>query len=165
MKMELSIRERLTLMAIIPKQGNMATYRSIQSLRDQLGFNEQELIKWEPTICYDTQHPCPRCQGEEWKQILFAPILRCTGCDFQVGIGEPGAMVWRTLDAEGSPVSDLADVEFGEAGVGMIVDTLKLFEKNEEIDDDTAPLYEKFVEGPEQQEQPTGETAPESEPT
>jgi len=146
MKMELSVRERLTLSAVIPKQGDIVTYRLILGLREAIGFSESELIRWMPTLCYDISQGCPRCKGTEWETIPFALIQKCRACDFLAGIGEPGGMVWRTLDEEGQPISETAELEFGEAGLGLIIDTLNLFNTNSELDDDTAPLYVKFVE-------------------
>lgn len=149
MKMELSVKERLVLENILPKQGSVVTYRLIESLRGVIGFSESELVRWVPTICYDISLGCPRCKGMEWKSLPFAPIQRCDGeegCGFLAGIGPPGATAWRSLDEEGQSISDIAEVEFGEAGLALIADTLRLFDKNEEINEDLEPLYAKFVE-------------------
>lgn len=146
MVMELSVSERLTLSGVIPKQGSIINYRLILALREAVSFSEEELIRWVPTQCFDISQGCPRCKGTEWENIKFAPIQKCAGCGFMVGIGPPGATAWRTLDEKGEPVSEVAEVEFSEAGLALIVDTLNLFDKNEEIDDNIAPLYVKFVE-------------------
>ena len=148
--MELSVKERLVLAVILPKQGDIITYRFIQSLKITIGFSEQELVKWMPTICYDLSKGCPRCGETKWEQIApFTPVQKCLGCGFRSGVGVPGSQVWRTLDEKGNAIGETAEVEFGEAGFELIANTLNLFNKNKELNEDTVPLYEKFVEGKE----------------
>ena len=146
MKMELSVKERLVLSSVIPKQGDIVTYRLILILREAISFSEEEIVKWMPVLCFDLSKGCPRCGAKEWETIPFYSAKKCKGCDFLVGSGEPGQMTWRSLDDEGQPIGDTAEIEFGEAGLNLIADTLRLFNKNSELDDDTAPLYVKFVE-------------------
>ena len=52
----------------------------------------------------------------------------------------------RPFHDEGQPISDVAEIEFGAAEIELIQDALRLYDKNEEINDETAPLYIKFVE-------------------
>lgn len=46
MKQKLHIAERLTLLKILPKEGNFLTLKSIRKLRESLSLNEQELKKY-----------------------------------------------------------------------------------------------------------------------
>lgn len=147
MKMELSVSERLTLLNVIPKQGNIVTYRLILALREALSFSEDEITRWMPTICYDLSSGCPRCKGVEWEQpIPFYSVKKCSVCGFMAAAGPPGSTMWRTLDEAGSKISEITSIEFSEAGMDLITDTLNLFNKNDELDDMTAPLYIKFIE-------------------
>lgn len=148
MKMELSVSERLSLLSILPQQGNIVTYRLILGLRGMLSLSETEIVKLMPTYCHDISKGCPLCGGTEWEDIPFAPMKKCKGegCNFRAGIGQPESMVWRSLDDEGQPVSDIADMEFGEAGMQLFVETLTMLNAKEQLNDNTAPLYIKFVE-------------------
>ncbi len=72
--------------------------------------------------------------------------LQCVNCGWQVGLGPPACLVWRTLDSDGAPLKDGArDIDFSEAAVDIFIDSLKLFELKEELDEYTLPLYQKFV--------------------
>ena len=149
MMMELSVEERLNLLIIIPKQGSMATMRLIRTLRNLIDFSDEEHVKWTLKPSFDISKGCPRCPDEEvaWLSLPHAPLLtRCSRCGFITGLGPPGSTVWRTLDEDGNELDQTADIEFGEAGMELIRDTLELFNTKDEIDDNTFPLYVKFVE-------------------
>jgi len=45
--MVLSAKERITLLGILPGQGNFRTLSAVQKLRDNLIFTEQEAKTWE----------------------------------------------------------------------------------------------------------------------
>ena len=45
--MDLTIMERLTLLSVLPEQGNLATLRIVRKLREDLSFTEKELIEYD----------------------------------------------------------------------------------------------------------------------
>ena len=45
--MELSINERLLILSILPKEGNILTLRIVRDLAREVGFSEEELKDWE----------------------------------------------------------------------------------------------------------------------
>jgi hypothetical protein len=47
--MELNIAERLTLLGILPKEGNFLTLKILRKLREELSFSEEELKKYQIT--------------------------------------------------------------------------------------------------------------------
>jgi len=47
--MKLNVLERLTLLGILPKEGNFVTLKVLKSLKDNLGLSEEELKKFEVT--------------------------------------------------------------------------------------------------------------------
>jgi hypothetical protein len=63
--MELSVFERLVLLNILPKEGNVVTVRIIHDLRNRLGFTEEELEKIQFTS---------NEKGTSWKQNVNAEI-------------------------------------------------------------------------------------------
>lgn len=60
MNIELTVTERLGLLALLPREGNLTTVRIVQQLRMELGFDEEEhkllqfqegddgLLRWNP---------------------------------------------------------------------------------------------------------------------
>jgi hypothetical protein len=44
--MELNIAERLTLLGILPKEGNFVTLKILRQLREELSFSEEEMKKY-----------------------------------------------------------------------------------------------------------------------
>jgi len=46
-EVHLNIVERIHLYGILPKEGNIATMKSIKTLRESLGFSDQENKDWE----------------------------------------------------------------------------------------------------------------------
>jgi len=47
--MKLNVLERLTLLGILPKEGNFVTLKVLRSLKENLGLSEEELKKFEVT--------------------------------------------------------------------------------------------------------------------
>jgi len=46
MKISLNILERILLMGILPAEDNIVTIRVVRKLKEDIGFSEEELIKW-----------------------------------------------------------------------------------------------------------------------
>lgn len=47
--MELTVKERLVLLNVIPKEGDFVTLKVVRKLREALSFNEEEIEKWQFT--------------------------------------------------------------------------------------------------------------------
>ena len=47
MKIELNLPERLNLLGILPKEGNIVTMRSVRKLLDTLALKDEEIKEWE----------------------------------------------------------------------------------------------------------------------
>lgn len=47
MKTGLNVAERLTLMGILPKEGNFVTLRMIRTLADKVGISAKEMVDFE----------------------------------------------------------------------------------------------------------------------
>ena len=45
--MELSIKERINLLSIIPKEGNIVTLKVLRKLQEDLGFSEEEIKEYK----------------------------------------------------------------------------------------------------------------------
>jgi hypothetical protein len=64
--MTLSVKERILLLGILPKEGNIATLRIVGNLRSALSFSEEDhakfglriegdQIKWDPSVEQDAE--------------------------------------------------------------------------------------------------------------
>lgn len=47
MKIGLNVAERLTLMGLLPKEGNFVTLKIIRNLSEKVGISQEEYIKFE----------------------------------------------------------------------------------------------------------------------
>ena len=45
--MELSVRERLVLLSVLPQEGNFITLKVVRQLREALSFSEEELKQYQ----------------------------------------------------------------------------------------------------------------------
>jgi len=168
---KLTIDERLTLLGILPRQGNIVTHRLVQSLGNTLGFTDEEVSLFQPTTCGNINHGCPACGFKGFDPIPHLPAVKCLKCGMEVGLGPAGAVVWRARDAEGNELGDGSrDIDLSEAAVRLIVNTLKILNVTPVINKETGAktadgsltsetmaLYLKFVPEDEQQ---TDETTP-----
>jgi len=174
-EVKLTIDERLTLQGILPKQGNIVTHRVIQSLRDTLGFTDEEVAVFQPTLCANINRGCVVCGGKGFDEIPHLPAVKCMNCGMEYGLGPPGGVVWRARDREGNELGDGSrDIDLSEAAVRLIVNTLKILNvtpatgengnqtADGSLDAQTVPLYLKFVPEDEQQTEDTTPAAVEA---
>lgn len=52
--MNLSVRDRLVTLTVLPKEGNYATLKILTTLRLSLSFTEEEIKGWGLTVCPET---------------------------------------------------------------------------------------------------------------
>ncbi len=167
--MDLNIAERLTLQGILPSQGNIITHRLVGSLRHTLGFTDEEVTTFQPTMSSNVNRGCVVCKGKGFDPIPHLPAVKCLECGMEYGLGPPGTVVWRALDRDGSELGDGSrDIDLSEAAVRLIVNTLNILNvtpaRDKEtgaviadgsLDAQTVPLYLKFVPEDEQQTEDT----------
>ncbi len=163
--MELNIAKRLVLMGILPNQGNVLTHRLIGSLKETLGFTDEEIVRFQPTVCGNINQGCV-CGSKGFDPIPHLPAVKCLKCGREVGLGSPGDVVWRTRDCEGNELGDGSrDIDLSEAAVRLIVNQLKILNASPVIDRETGvvtaeggltpetlALYLMFVPEDEQQQ-------------
>lgn len=56
MKVELNVAERLTLMSVLPREGNFVTLKVLRETNDKLGLSEEELKFYEVEQDEDKVH-------------------------------------------------------------------------------------------------------------
>lgn len=139
-KMELNVLERFGLLGILPKEGSFLNLKLVRLVREELSFTEAEnkalqfrtvnqMILWN-SICLTN-----KATGE----IVKAPndVL------VQMAQKDPDAF-------EVAPACPNKEILFGETIEGLIVKALKDLDKSEKITEDHYSLYEKFMEGHEE---------------
>jgi len=174
--MELNIAERLTLQGILPTQGNIITHRLVGSLRHTLGFTDEEVTTFQPTMSSNVNRGCVVCKGKGFDPIPHLPAVKCLECGMEYGLGPPGCVVWRAKDKEGNELGDgRRDIDLSEAAVRLIVNSLKILDLTPARDKETGAviadgcltpetfaLYLKFVPEDEQQTEDTTPAAVEA---
>jgi hypothetical protein len=121
-KVELDVLERMTLMSILPKEGTFLNLKLLRVIREELSFTE-----------------------EENKALQFRQIVQ----------GDQQMVGWNTttVDPETSEqrlACPPKEFVFGEVVEGLIVKALTDLDKAEKITADHYSLYEKFMEGHEE---------------
>ena len=117
--MQLTVFERLTLLNILPREGNFLTLKIIREMREGLSFSEEE-------------HKVLQFKKAGDKVILE---------DGTEGVVPEGKVVWNMA-------GDLVkDVGFGEKATDIVVERLKALDKEKKLTDAHFSLYEKFVLG------------------
>jgi hypothetical protein len=117
--MQLTVFERLTLLNILPREGNFLTLKILREMRENLSFSE-----------------------EEHKMLQFKNAGDKVKEDSDEVVPE-GKVLWNMA---GDVVKD---VGFGEKATDIIVERLKTLDKEKKLTDAHFSLYEKFVLGKE----------------
>lgn len=115
--MELSVYERLILLNILPKEGDITTLRIVRTLRENLSFTESE----HKVLCF--KNP-----GETY--------IDNNGQERAVPIGQ---VVWN--QAAAIPT----DIAIGEKAFDIIVAALKRLNSERRLHESHLDLYERFV--------------------
>ncbi len=172
--MELTLTERLTLSGILPNQGTILTHRLIRNLKESLGFSDEEAVLFQPLFCRNLNTGCPVCQEKgPFDPLPHYAAVKCGNCNIEIGMGPPGTILWRSKDADGNELGDGSrDIPLSEAGLRLIVNSLKILNVTPVIDretgaktadggltPETAALYLKFVPEDEQQTEDTNPAA------
>ncbi len=137
--MELTIAERLVLRGILPREGNVVTHGLCGRLSDILDFTDEELVRFTPLTCVPMRGTCVVCKSKgPFEEVPHLFAMKCENCGFEIGLGEPGAVVWRTRDIEGNELGDdRRDIDLSEAAADLIVRTLRILEVTPVIDKET----------------------------
>ena len=145
--MELTLHERLTLLSLLPKHGNDAMLTLYQETRTLLSMTPDEVLTYEPLMCIELGgEGCVRCGSKQFNPISYYGAIACAKCGWKVGLGPAGCLVMRTHDAEGNALADgVRDVPLSQAASNIFIDTLRLFNQMEKLDEEfTLPLWKKF---------------------
>ena len=149
-KVELDVLERLTLSALLPKEGTFLNLRLLRVIKEELSFTEEEnrALQFRQITQGDQQMLV-------WNTI--AVVNKETGETVRAPNELLVQMVTKDPEAfEQKPAYLPKEFVFGEVMEGIIVKTLKDLDKAEKLTADHYSLYEKFMEGHE--ENPDGET-------
>ena len=130
--MELNVLERLTLLEVLPREGDFVTLKLVRKLREALSFNEKEIA----VIDFKNHWRCPKCNKVE----LSAQIIKCQECGIQMK--PAGQVTWDEKKA----VKVVKDVHMGDTMLALCASTLKKLSDEQKLTDQHFSLYEKFVE-------------------
>jgi len=138
---ELGVLERMTLLNVLPKEGTFLNLKLVRVKREELSFTEEEnrRLQFRNIIQGDQQML-------QWN--LNAVVNKATG-DLVTAPSEVlGQMVAKDPEAfEVTPACPPKEFTFGPVIEGLIVKALKDLDKQEKITQDHYSLYEKFMEG------------------
>ena len=139
-KVELDVLERLTLSNVLPKEGTFLNLRLLRVVKEDLSFTEEEnkalqFRQADQMLMWNTIAIVNKETGE----IVKAPneIL------VQMAAKDPDLF-------DVKPACPPKEFVFGEVVEGLIVKALKDLDKAEKITQDHYSLYEKFMEGHEE---------------
>lgn len=136
--MNLEVIERLTLMNILPQQGDYITLKLVRKLREALSFNEKEIA----TIDFKNHWRCPKCDKVE----LSSEAIKCQDCGGYMRLA--GQVTWDEEKAK----SAVKDVHMGGTMISLCTSTLKKLSDEGKLTEQHMSLYEKFVKSEEEGE-------------
>ena len=143
-KMDLDVLERMTLLGVLPREGNFINLKLVRLVREELSFTEEEnralqfrnvIQAGVPMIHWNTVVVRNKATGEIVKDS--------TEVIAQMMATDPDAF-------ETSAACPPKEFVFGETVVGLIVKSLQELDKAEKITQEHYSLYEKFMEGHEE---------------
>lgn len=139
--MELKVAERLMLLNLLPKEGDIVTLRVIRDAQQAIGLTEEELEALE--IHSPEQGICqnPDCKfrwdlPEGAKETGACP--RCGSKDVAQG-RDAGRLIWK------GEADVPKEIPIGKKALQVIVDALKEASDNKALNLQQLALYEKFV--------------------
>lgn len=126
--MELTVYDRMTLLSILPKQGDFTTLRLVRKLQEALSFDE-----------------------EEHKVLQFQRVYTCQSCGKQglertCECGGSGAFKGRMVWLKEADVPK--EIPIGEKATDIIADALKSLSQQKKLTEQHLSLYERFVDAP-----------------
>ncbi len=139
--MELGVLERMTLLNILPKEGTFLNLKLVRVKREELSFTEEENRRLQFRQIQQGDQ-----QMLQWN--LNAVVNKATG-ELVIAHSEVlGQIVAKDPEAfEVSPACPPKEFTFGKVLEGLIVKALKDLDKAEKITQDHYSIYEKFMEG------------------
>lgn len=117
--MKLTVNERITLLGILPKEGNFLTLKIIRKLKEDLSFTEAEHKLYQF-----------KNSGESFVDV-----------DGSVSVVPANSIRWN------GDVDQNREFDFGVKATEAVVEALKELDKAKKLQEAHISLYEKFVEG------------------
>jgi len=144
-KKKVDVLERIALLGLLPKEGSFANLKLLRVVKENLSFNEsenralqfrQETVDGIPMMVWNII----RLKNKTTGDIVRAPnaVLQ------QMAAQDPDAF-------EVTPACPAKEIFFGEVIEGLIRKVLKELDKAEKLTADHYSLYEKFMEGHEEE--------------
>ena len=128
MKVNLSVVERLTLGNLLPKEGNFATLKVVESTQDLIGFTEEE-------------HAILQFKHAGEKYLIEDkdgnPVLDEDGKPL-MGMVPPGSLRWQNKIGE-------KEFDIGVKATDIIVGILEKMNTDKKLKMEHKTLYQKFV--------------------
>jgi len=137
--LKLTVFERIILQNILPAEGDYITLKLIRKLRESLSFSEKEIAD----IDFKNRWNCEACKTSE----LAVQTPKCPSCGAYM---QPaGSVHWD----EGKALNVIKDVHMGRTMRDLCVSTLKKLSDEQKLTEQHMSLYEKFVEGEEEDDE------------
>lgn len=137
-KQVLNVHERIVLYGILPAEGNVVTAKVVRKLKEALTLTDEE------TKSIDLRHgyKCPY-RGADHSHCevggFFPEPAKCAIHD--VYMEQTGAMVWNREKAEAITKT----IYMNKVATSVVEFALKKLDNEEQINDLTLDLYERFL--------------------
>jgi len=139
--MKLRTYERLLLLNVLPREGDLTMIRIVRQLREALSFTEEEHAALNVRQGQDWAGGCPRCGSEDVEypgpEMRLSPERKCTKCGYE-GMDGQGRMFWNR-DAESEN-----EIPMGKKAQWVVEQRLRELHKEQKLLEDHWSLCEKF---------------------
>jgi len=133
--------ERLTLLNILPPEGDLSAIKIQRQLRESLSFSEAEHAKLGIQFGMDWSAGCPRCGSKDieypGEQMRLSPERKCNTCKFE-GMHGPGQVFWN------QKVTIEKDVKVGKKAYEIVAGVLQKLVDEKKLREQHWSLCEKF---------------------
>ena len=126
--MQLSITDRVTILGLLPKEGNIDTLKALRKFKESLSLTEEE----KSTIKWRLEYKCPKCN----ESIYLPTPAKCGTCD--VWLEPTGAAQWETASDPNKEVFMSSTI------MGIVSSTLAKMNEKGKLTEELVPLFEKF---------------------
>jgi hypothetical protein len=126
--MRLTIRDRVQLLGLLPKEGNIDTLKALRKFRESLSLteSEKEEARWR------LEYRCPKCNG-----TMFLPEpAKCGECNVWMDL--TGAGQWDTTKDPNKDVFVPGTINV------IVVSTLSKMNEKGKLTEELISLFDKF---------------------
>lgn len=140
--MELTILERIKLLEVLPKEGDLLTLKILRKLRESLSFSEDELKTFGAVYEYACPHIATDKDGKRDKCLNIGFFTAPPKCGkHNIPMQPTGQM---NISIPPQVINKVKEIHMGTHALTIASNALKRLNDNQQLTEGLVSLYEKF---------------------